>query len=679
MKHISINFFKLYTNKNSMSVSYLEHEYEEQLSELREKYSDNYFVHSHEKIYCWGNNEISTKLNTKILKNKDKYVFLKILTESLLKQFYKTPEIFKIKKKFQLFKISIINNDISEEKYNGLNLFKTFSIHFTPFYIDNQLILGFTISFSISQKIIWNVNDFKNNGVAYDDLEYDSETGEIFTNQKSIFRLAKHYNYSASLKKELDNLNSIKNEYYEINNFVKKYFLNNLKNFVLPNNLKINSIKKTHFEFEQKSNSFQNKVLKLPELYYYKGNYPRRENTFNNRYKIKYNKPFTFDEFENKDINIALIYPKSEYIKIATFFKNVQEEIVITFKIKKDKLKYEKFEISDFSLNSYLEVLPKIKNIDLVIVLVNENQEVLEPNSSPYYICKSKFLERGINTQEVQIEQINKFLSNRKDKIRNYTDHNIALNIYAKLGGTAWTIKPTEIKNELIFGIGATTDDERKPILGLTSIFQGNGKYLFGKVSTVTSMDSYKMNLENIISTSIKENIENGIIDTKKEFLLIFHIFKTAGKNNEIKALQNVLKNYSQYNFKYSFIHIGLGHNYRFFTYNFENNKIKINNQNTRGTYIKANDNLVFLNLQPNNSNFIKIETHSASTFNDLEYISNQVYQLTEMSHTSYNKSGRPITIKYPNLMASFAEKLKEIDGFIFNNIEMENNSLWFI
>ena len=91
---------------------------------------------------------------------------------------------------------------------------------------------------------------------------------------------------------------------------VKEYFINKPKGFVFPDSLKIDSIKKTYFKFGQKSNSFQNKVLKLPELYYYKGNYPRRENTFNNRYKIKFNKPFTYDEFENKHIKIAIIFPK---------------------------------------------------------------------------------------------------------------------------------------------------------------------------------------------------------------------------------------------------------------------------------------------------------------------------------------------------------------------------------
>lgn len=89
----------------------------------------------------------------------------------------------------------------------------------------------------------------------------------------------------------------------------------------------------------------------------------------------------------------------------------------------------------------------------------------MEIHKSPYYFCKAEFIKRGINTQEVQIQQIKKFLANKDKGLSDYTDHNIALNIYAKLGGMAWTIKPNQPKNELIIGIGATTDRKGKPVL----------------------------------------------------------------------------------------------------------------------------------------------------------------------------------------------------------------------
>lgn len=49
------------------------------------------------------------------------------------------------------------------------------------------------------------------------------------------------------------------------------------------------------------------------------------------------------------------------------------------------------------------------------------------------------------------------------------------------------------------------------------------------------------------------------------------------------------------------------------------------------------------------------------------------------MSHTSYNMQGTPITIKYPNLMASFVEKFNEGKLIYLDEIAMPDHSLWFI
>jgi hypothetical protein len=220
--------------------------------------------------------------------------------------------------------------------------------------------------------------------------------------------------------------------------------------------------------------------------------------------------------------------------------------------------------------------------------------------------------------------------------------------------------------------------------LGLTSVFRGDGKYILGKVFSITKMEDYRQNLENLLISTIKESIENGSLDTENPFSLIFHIFKPAGEDSEIKALQNVIAKYSNYSFEYTFVHIGDGHNYRFFTFDdiSQQPKFDIKNgfgQNQRGTFIRINDNFGFLGLNTDSSVFLKIEIDDRSSCSNLEYIANQVYQFAEMSHTSYNKSGRPITIKYPNLMAEFAEKFNEINGFYLKEIEVPDNSLWFI
>ncbi|MCG2785888.1 MAG: hypothetical protein L6461_12355 [Anaerolineae bacterium] len=260
----------------------------------------------------------------------------------------------------------------------------------------------------------------------------------------------------------------------------------------------------------------------------------------------------------------------------------------------------------------------------------------------------------------------------------------MALNIYAKLGGMAWTIKPTQQKNELVIGIGATTDKDGQPILGLTAIFKGDGKYLLGKASSVTNMVDYRDKLEQIISSTVESSLKDGTLDVDKTFYLIFHIFKPAGKDNEIEALKQVIRRFSMYSFKYAFVHIGENHNYRFFTCE-ENDQgpqstsKSVLSQNLRGTYIKINPSRGFLGLRPKSSAFFKIDIHKQSSFLDLEYIAEQVYQFTEMSHTSYNQQGTPITIKYPNLMARFVEKFNEGELMYLEEVTMPDYSLWFI
>lgn len=340
--------------------------------------------------------------------------------------------------------------------------------------------------------------------------------------------------------------------------------------------------------------------------------------------------------------------------------------------------------MDDFNLKSYQDQLRKINTSDLVVIVVDEKHELLKPNESPYYFCKTKFIEKNLNTQEVQIQQIKKSLDDEKHERTNYTHHNLALNIYAKLGGMAWTIQPKEPKNELVIGIGATTDKEGQPILGLASVFRGDGKYLFGEISSVTNMKDYPVSLEKILTKSIQIAIDDEILDIERPFHLMFHVYKEVGQNNEIKALIKTVKKFSKYNFKYTFVHIGDGHNYRFFTYEERNNKKEFDlkrgfGQNKRGTFIKINDRMGFLGLQPSNSIFHKIAIDKRSTYFNLSYVVKQVYQFAELSHTSYNKQGRPVTIKYPQLMAKFAEKFNEVNGFYLTEISMPDNSLWFI
>lgn len=686
MDKIFFNFFEIITSKNEVNINYLLFEDQEQLNSLRENYPHTVFMKFGDRIYIWGEDESMSEGLVVINKNNDRNIFLAILREGLFYTFYRETEKYKLRRKLVTYDLTFLEKDISNGVFQGLRFNSKYSINFQPLFFNEKQHLGFTISYSVKEHAYWTKKEFEDKNINYDKLEFDEETQIVYGNIHTINSLAKYFSYSNKRKEKLDNLNSIQNEYREINNFVNNYFDKNKENAVLPDGLKIIQLNKNVINLDAPQQLFDSKILVEPKKFFYKGITPSHLH-YNPplKKKIAYNKPFSNDNFENRKINLTIIYPKSEYSAVRNFFKHVQDELIDTLKIQKNNFKYETIEIENFELNSYKKIISQVKNSDLVIVIVSELHESLVPNMSPYYFCKLKFMEQGLNVQDIQIQQIEKYLKDKSDNFNNYNADNLALNIYAKLGGMAWTIKPHEPKNELVIGIGATTDKEGKPVLGLASIFRGDGKYLFGKMSSVTLMDNYRENLQALLTENIKKCINEGIIETDTPFHLIFHVFKSTGKDNEIKALNNVIKEFSNYQFNYSFVHIGFGHNYRCFMYNEDNSNIKFSTdkkgiaQNERGTLVKINNKLGLLCLSSISSSFCKIEIDKRSSITDLDYIAKQVYEFTELSHTSYKKSGKPVTIKYPNRMADFAQKFSEIDGFYLDELQMPDKSLWFI
>lgn len=426
MKKLSINFFNIVLSKNQISVPYLDFKDAGQIKNLRATIPNAIFFRSREKVLFWGADSLSASGFQKVDQDnwEDGNLLSNILAHSLLKQFYQSATNIEIYKRTHsnTYKITFFDKDISNNKYRGLELYKTFHLHFTPFQTSSSLFTGFTISTSVTTRISWRLEDFKAAGIRYDDLRYDQETREIFATTVAKYRLANHFNYASQLKHELDRQNSLQDEFREINTFVETYFKNSPDGFILPDALQINAINETVHDSSTSQKDFTILTLPRPETYFYNGAYPPSKTSFHKRRKISYNKPFTYDEFENRPINISVIYPQYLYQDVRNFFKHIQKELIETFKLKKESFNYTTYEIEDFSLRSYQVKLSSIRNADLVVVVVDEAHEALPPDVSPYYFCKAEFIRRGINTQEVQIQQIRQFLSDKTQNRPNYTD-----------------------------------------------------------------------------------------------------------------------------------------------------------------------------------------------------------------------------------------------------------------
>jgi hypothetical protein len=78
-----------------------------------------------------------------------------------------------------------------------------------------------------------------------------------------------------------------------------------------------------------------------------------------------------------------------------------------------------------------------------------------------------------------------------------FTLQNIAIALYAKMGGTPWTVDhDLTISDELIIGLGTvelsgSRVEKRQRYVGVTTVFRGDGNYLLGNISRECSYAEY--------------------------------------------------------------------------------------------------------------------------------------------------------------------------------------------
>ncbi|MPT34572.1 MAG: hypothetical protein E2604_05695 [Flavobacterium sp.] len=533
-------------------------------------------------------------------------------------------------------------------------------VHFSPifFFKEEKMLLGFSLSTSLKNAFTWKIADFEKYGIDIKGLKGDEE--RIFANRQSIKRFLETKGSTAKYDQIINEENTNSKVFSVIDNFYK-WLEKNKVEIQLPFGLTINSISKKYLPFED--GLIKSEVIGKPQRYFYSN----RKNTQNLRYydqMVKAYQPYSLELYQNKQINIGIICPSEYQGETEGFIKRIEARLKEVFHF--NCLNFHFKTISSKDLDSYKEVLydEALLGCDLIYVIVNEAQEKLSPSYSPYYVCKAKFIGNGIPTQDIQIETI-------RQNLNDFTMTNIALNSYAKLGGTAWTIeKEDKLKDELVIGIGSTLSESGQFVLGIAQVFHNDGRYMTGDCSPLSSFDNYAENLESHLYKTLKPLVEE--MSKSGTFRLIFHLFKSASEEYEIKAINGLKQRFASYNFEFALVHLAYGHNFRLY---YNDGKQDIN----QGTYIQLSKHCALLHFVSKSDLPLKIDLDKRSTFNSLFYIAKQVYWFSHLSHRSYMPSKRTVTIMYPSVMARMTEELKKVEGWDYDRLKAVSEKLWFI
>lgn len=664
MSGLFLNFYQVEIPTKIISIDSIEYNTyasKEAFISLKEKFPRLSFYRDDDKILIWkkdNNSELPEKTNLiNIDFNEKAKVLSKIIERSIID--------FVEAKGYKLFKNKHSNSweiislkDILNNSIEGLTLNRI--VHFSTcfFFKESKLLLGFSLSTSLKNSFTWNKADFEKYGIDITGLKGDEE--RIFANKQSLKRFLE--TRGATSKYDQIEIEENKNAkaFSVIDNFYK-WLDNNKTEIKLPYGLSINSISKKYLPFEDEL--IKSEIISKPQRYFYSN----RKNTQGLKYydqMVQTYQPYSLELYKNKQINIGIICPSEYQGETEGFIKKTEAKLKEVFHF--NSLNFHFKTIASKDLDSYKEVLydDALLKCDLIYVIVNEAQEKLAPSNSPYYVCKAKFIGNGIPTQDVQIETI-------RQNLNAFTMTNIALNSYAKLGGTAWTIeKEDKLKDELVIGIGSTLSENGQFVLGIAQVFHNDGRYMTGNCSPLSTFDNYAENLEAHLFKTLKPLVDE--MSKSGTFRLIFHLFKSASEKYEIKAINALKDKLADYNFEFALVHLAYGHNFRLY-YNDGNYEVN------QGTYIQLSKHSALLHFVSKSDLPLKIDLDKRSTFTSLFYIAKQVYWFSHLSHRSYVPSKRTVTIMYPSLMARMTEELKKVDGWDYERLKAVSEKLWFI
>ena len=666
MNGLQLNYLELKFNKDQIAIAELNYENKEWFAKLKEMNKDKIFKRDGNKVYYW-NRDFSTmgdlisgaKIST-IDINEHPFIFCRIIESYII---YKMSMIngyrIWLDKYSNVWKIEKETNLYTDE---GLAVYRviSFNMYFNSF--NDQKTYGIVVNTELKTRFIKNKYELENFG--FDTRGLNGKDEIIFANKKALNRYLESTQtsnkYNTLIKTQLSNNYA----YKEINKF-NSWLKSVLYNQTIFNNLTITYCKTNIIPSD--NDVFDAKFLNKPVKYFCDDSFVQNGDRLYVNEAIKKFKPYNYSDLKN-EYNIAIVCPAEHQGVTEDFIKKIEQRLLDTFHL--SKINFISFIAKTTSLESYREAIysKSLSGIDLAIVVVLDKFKEIEDNKSPYLFTKSKFFNHEIPTQEVRLETML-----ASSTMLPFTLNNISLNIFAKLGGIPWVVEKLDnIKQEFIIGISSTLNKDNKKIFGVATVFEFNGKYY--QSDCVPLSDYYSFEDKNEYAKKLELTISHLIekVKVKENVRFIFHLTKSPSNKYEIKAINNILQKYENYNVQYALIKIGYFHNFRLF----KNEGLQYVSD---GQYVRISCNEALVQFKGSDKNPVRFTLHKDSTFKDMYALVRQVYWFSYLSYRSYKPARKPVTTLYPWLITSLLEKMKSIEGLDRDMILRMEDKLWFI
>ena len=178
---------------------------------------------------------------------------------------------------------------------------------------------------------------------------------------------------------------------------------------------------------------------------------------------------------------------------------------------------------------------------NLVLIQADEFFRNLDGESNPGLVAKAHFLTHGIATHEFEIES-----TYLRDSQLSYVLNNMALACYAKMGGIPWLLQSNaNAAHELVIGLASASISEgqmcdRERVVGIITLFTGDGNYQFSNLSSAVPVNSYQDALFATLQAAINHIWHDMNWQPHEPIRMAFHAFQSA-KQAEVNAVRQVM------------------------------------------------------------------------------------------------------------------------------------------
>ncbi len=320
-------------------------------------------------------------------------------------------------------------------------------------------------------------------------------------------------------------------------------------------------------------------------------------------------------------------------------------------------------------------------NYDAAFVVIQDGQAWLPDPINPYLHAKATLLMHGIVSQQCRVSTISAPESDLQWKLPN-----IAVAMYAKLGGTPWTVTQAQnADDEIVVGMGMaelsnSRFEERHRYMGITTVFRGDGNYLLSNVSKVCSYDQYPGVLRTTITSLLEDLRDRNGWRAGHTVRVVFHARKPL-KNVEVAEIVRdcVTSVGKGLNIEFAFLTVEMGHPFKLFDSD-QAGYEKRPGQGLKGVLAPARGTIAQLGrytrlLSTNGPHQLKrtssplpspvlIHLHRESLYRDLDYLAEQVLKFTSLTWRSTLPAYAPVTIYYSELIAKLLARLPAVSDW---------------